>query len=99
MILAELERANNRVAATERRNVSTLSVMWRTRSLIPSLLQELLRAEMEAVRSGSDVQNRLFSLFTSLTTYTDDSITFKGLLLSNNRFLSLPTSPSVWLGY
>ncbi|PAV18777.1 golgi membrane [Pyrrhoderma noxium] len=54
MILAELERANNRVAATERRN-------------------ELLRAEMEAVRSGSDVQNRVAPLEQQISELTNES--------------------------
>ena len=39
MIVAELERSNNRAAAAERRN-------------------ELLRAEIEAVRSGSDAASK-----------------------------------------
>ncbi|KAF9520295.1 hypothetical protein BS47DRAFT_1370453 [Hydnum rufescens UP504] len=43
MIVADLERANSRVAAVERRN-------------------ELLRAEIESVRSGSEAENRVKAL-------------------------------------
>ncbi|KAF8518766.1 CASP C terminal-domain-containing protein [Gautieria morchelliformis] len=47
-IVADLERANSRVAAVERRN-------------------EILRAEIEAVRSGSDSNDRVQSLETQIS--------------------------------
>ncbi|KAG8912989.1 hypothetical protein FRC00_003305 [Tulasnella sp. 408] len=48
MIVADLERANGRVAAVERRN-------------------EILRAEIEAVRSGSDAADRVKALETQIS--------------------------------
>ncbi|KAH8119090.1 CASP C terminal-domain-containing protein [Phellopilus nigrolimitatus] len=54
MIVAELERANNRVAAAERRN-------------------ELLRAEMESVRSGSDTASRIAPLEHQISELTSES--------------------------
>ncbi|KAI5123047.1 hypothetical protein M0805_000482 [Coniferiporia weirii] len=54
MIVAELERANNRVAAAERRN-------------------ELLRAEMESVRSGSDATSRIAPLENQIAELTSES--------------------------
>lgn len=58
MIVAQLERSNNRAAAAERRNVCF--ALPKSSSLVLSNVdyQELLRAEIEAVRSGSDAANR-----------------------------------------
>ncbi|GJJ06327.1 hypothetical protein Clacol_000518 [Clathrus columnatus] len=47
-LVADLERANSRVAAVERRN-------------------EMLRAEIEAVKSGTDINDRVHSLETQLS--------------------------------
>lgn len=55
MIVAELERANNRVAATERRNVRPI---LKIHDIYLLCGKELLRAEIESVRNGSDVANR-----------------------------------------
>ncbi|EJD02863.1 uncharacterized protein FOMMEDRAFT_156221 [Fomitiporia mediterranea MF3/22] len=54
MIVAELERANNRVASAERRN-------------------ELLRAEIESVRSGSDTASRIAPLEQQIADLTTES--------------------------
>ncbi|KLO05744.1 hypothetical protein SCHPADRAFT_1002727 [Schizopora paradoxa] len=54
MIVAELERANNRAAAAERRN-------------------ELLRAEIEAVRSGSEASSRIAPLEEQIAELTSES--------------------------
>ncbi|THH03436.1 hypothetical protein EW145_g6255 [Phellinidium pouzarii] len=54
MIVAELERANNRVAAAERRN-------------------ELLRAEIESVRSGSDAASKIAPLEIQISELTSES--------------------------
>lgn len=61
MIVAELERANNRAASAERRNVRVGSLvmdLYSRRLIYSANLQELLRAEIEAVRSGSDASRR-----------------------------------------
>lgn len=54
-IVADLERANSRVAAVERRNVR---FVLHSDVSLTSCLQEILRAEIEAVRSGNDSSNR-----------------------------------------
>lgn len=59
LIAADLERANSRVAAVERRNVSAandLHVVVSTQSFYN--FQEILRAEMESLRTGSDSVQR-----------------------------------------
>ncbi|KAL5528564.1 hypothetical protein ACEPAF_7700 [Sanghuangporus sanghuang] len=61
MIVAELERANNRVASAERRN-------------------ELLRAEIESVRSGSDTANRIAPLEQQIAELTSESDRLSRLL-------------------
>ncbi|KAL5485305.1 hypothetical protein ACEPAI_7947 [Sanghuangporus weigelae] len=63
MIVAELERANNRVASAERRN-------------------ELLRAEIESVRSGSDTANRIAPLEQQIAELTSESDRLSRLLES-----------------
>jgi hypothetical protein len=73
MIVADLERANGRVAAVERRNVSSFSF---THALEPWLFfltvsaprydhlrQEILRAEIENVKSGSQYVDKYVRSF------------------------------------
>lgn len=52
MIVADLERANSRIATVERRNVR-LSPFFLARSKLIQRNQELLRAEIESIRTGS----------------------------------------------
>lgn len=58
MMVADLERANSRVVTVERRNVSRLDFigMIETPLTLPS--QELLRAEIEAIKSGNESSDR-----------------------------------------
>lgn len=59
LLLADVERANARVSEMERRNVSpVLSVTSRHLTYNTWVLQEKLRAEVEAAKSGSEDQER-----------------------------------------
>ena len=60
MMVADLEHANTRVATVERRNVSRSQSHWST--AISYAVQELLRAEIEAIRSGKGTPDRLLFL-------------------------------------
>lgn len=53
MIVADLERANSRVATVERRNVSRVARCYFPKRLCITL-QEILRAEIETLRGGSE---------------------------------------------
>ncbi|KAG5654395.1 hypothetical protein H0H81_003219 [Sphagnurus paluster] len=56
MIVADLDRANSRVATVERRNVF-ISGLFVSLSA-DTKLQEMLRAEIESMRSGNDTSDR-----------------------------------------
>ena len=55
MIVADLDRANSRVATVERRNVR---LAGHSKMLAKGNLQEILRAEIETMRSGSEASDR-----------------------------------------
>ena len=57
MIVADLERANSRVAALERRNVGHILLSKEKPPHLPDS-QEILRAETEAMRGGSESSER-----------------------------------------
>jgi homeobox protein cut-like len=65
MIVADLERANSRVATVERRNVSSFSpkIQYTTN---PSL-QEILRAEIESLRTGTETSALVKNLSSQIT--------------------------------
>jgi len=56
MMVADLEHANSRVATVERRNVGRKKSFWTT--INSPAAQELLRAEIEAIRSGNDTPDK-----------------------------------------
>lgn len=56
IVTADLERANSRVAAVERRNVSGQACV--TNLSAYRIIQELLRAEIETVRSGNEASTK-----------------------------------------
>jgi homeobox protein cut-like len=56
MVVADLESANTRVATLERRNVGQRCFSLRSRA--DDYVQELLRADIEALRSGSATSDR-----------------------------------------
>lgn len=56
MMVADLERANSRVATVERRNVCLIRRLESLQCL--NSVQEILRAEIESLRSGNDSSDR-----------------------------------------
>lgn len=60
MTVADLERANMRVATVERRNVG-LSICLECIKMTTSN-QELLRAEIESIRTGSEASDRYLTI-------------------------------------
>lgn len=57
MVVADLERANTRAATVERRNVSNFFFLFDAVS-ISCIPKELLRAEIEFLKTGNDKSDR-----------------------------------------
>jgi homeobox protein cut-like len=57
MVVADLERANTRAATVERRNVNNFHFLFDAVS-ISWIPKELLRAEIESLKTGNDKSDR-----------------------------------------
>jgi homeobox protein cut-like len=55
MVVADLERANTRAATVERRNLNNFSSYLLLSQFLP---KELLRAEIESLKTGNDKSDR-----------------------------------------
>lgn len=58
MVVADLERANTRAATVERRNVNNDFLFLFAAVSISCLPKELLRAEIESLKTGNDKSDR-----------------------------------------